>query len=192
MNDVVKPKAANTPKPPKKLVPRVAPAVEVAQPAAAVEPAAVAKAAPTAAAKGPVRRPKAVTAKPAAPAAGAKPAKAAKAPKAAASVDAAPEKAAKVSKPVIPSRPAKVAKVAKAEKPAKPRKIKLVRDGFAMPEGEYAQIADLKKRLAAQGVLVKKSELLRAGIALLVAQSDVELKRVLATVERVKTGRPAK
>ncbi len=186
MNDVVKPKAANIPKPPKKLVPRVAPAVDAAQPAAAVDSVAVAKVAPSVAAKGPVRRPKAVAAKPAAPATEAKPAKAVKAPKAAANGVAVPEKAAKVSKPVKPGKPAK------AEKPAKPRKIKLVRDGFAMPEGEYAQIADLKKRLAAQGVLVKKSELLRAGIALLVAQSDVELKRVLATVERVKTGRPAK
>lgn len=89
----------------------------------------------------------------------------------------------------------KPAKTGKAEKPAKPpkvRKTKLIRDSYAMPDAEYARISELKKRLAALGSEVKKSELLRGGIALLTALSDPELKAVMARVERIKTGRPAK
>jgi len=84
---------------------------------------------------------------------------------------------------------------AKAKKPAKPAKVKktkLVRDSFAMPEAEYALIAALKKRLGGLGQAVKKSELLRAGIAALNALNDAELQAVVGKVERIKTGRPAK
>ncbi len=84
------------------------------------------------------------------------------------------------------------AKGKKVVKPVKTKKIKLVRDSYAMPENEYAQIGELKKRLAAMSVDVKKSELLRAGIAVMAALNDAELKRVMARVERIKTGRPAK
>ncbi|WP_428825827.1 hypothetical protein ACLIKD_15975 [Azonexus sp. IMCC34842] len=83
-------------------------------------------------------------------------------------------------------------KAAKHEKPAKAKKPKLVRDGYAMPEAEFARIGELKKRLAALGHEVKKSELLRGGIALLAALGDAELKAVMGRVERIKTGRPAK
>lgn len=84
------------------------------------------------------------------------------------------------------------AKGKKVVKPVKAKKIKLVRDSYAMPENEYAQIGELKKRLAAMSVDVKKSELLRAGIAVMAALKDAELKLVMARVERIKTGRPAK
>lgn len=81
----------------------------------------------------------------------------------------------------------------KVGKPAKEKKAKLVRDSYAMPEAEYAQIAVLKKRLVGLGAgATKKSELLRAGIALLAALNDAELAAVMGRVERIKTGRPAK
>lgn len=79
-----------------------------------------------------------------------------------------------------------------ATKLLKPRKLKLVRDSYAMPEAEYAQIGMLKKRLLALGADVKKSELLRGGVAALVALGDSELKVLMAGVERIKTGRPSK
>ena len=84
------------------------------------------------------------------------------------------------------------AKGKKAVKPVKAKKVKLVRDSYAMPENEYAQIGELKKRLAAMSVDAKKSELLRAGVAVMAALKDAELKLVMARVERIKTGRPAK
>ena len=65
-------------------------------------------------------------------------------------------------------------------KSAKPRKIKLIRDSYAMPEAEYAQIAQLKQRLLELGESVKKSELLRAGLLLLAALDDSELQAALA------------
>lgn len=77
-------------------------------------------------------------------------------------------------------------------KPAKQKKVKLVRDCFAMPEQEYARIAEIKKRLSALGHEARKSEVLRGGIAVLAALNDAELKAVIARIERIKTGRPAK
>ena len=93
---------------------------------------------------------------------------------------------------VMKQEAAKPEKPAKPAKPAKAKKIKLVRDSYAMPETEYARIGELKKRLAALGNEVKKSELLRGGIALLAALNDAELKAVMGRVERIKTGRPNK
>src|SRR5574343_259861 len=93
--------------------------------------------------------------------------------------------AAEPAAPVMPA--ATAAAVAPA---AKPKKIKLVRDSYAMPETEYARIGELKKRLLGMGSEAKKSELLRAGVALLAALNDAELKAVMGRVERIKTGRP--
>ncbi|MDD2663367.1 MAG: hypothetical protein PHD19_06365 [Dechloromonas sp.] len=94
--------------------------------------------------------------------------------------------------PVKAAKPRKTDRGGKAEKPAKAKKPRLVRDSYAMPEAEYARIGELKKRVAALGGEVKKSELLRAGIAVLAGLDDAELQTVLAGVERIKTGRPAK
>ena len=77
-------------------------------------------------------------------------------------------------------------------KATKGKKPKLVRHAFSMPEIEYAQIATLKKRIASLGGNVKRSELLRAGLALLAVLDNVELTAVMARVDRLKTGRPAK
>lgn len=95
------------------------------------------------------------------------------------------------AQPVVMRQEAKKAKK-KPEKPVKPKKIKLVRDCFAMPESEYARVAETKKRLSALGHEAKKSEVLRGGIAVLAALNDAELKAVMARIERIKTGRPAK
>lgn len=83
-------------------------------------------------------------------------------------------------------------KEAKTTKPPKAKKVKLVRDSYAMPETEYARIGELKQRLAALGAPAKKSELLRGGIAALSALNDTELKAVMSRVARIKTGRPSK
>ena len=71
-----------------------------------------------------------------------------------------------------------------ATKAAKAKKVKLVRDSYAMPDNEYAQIGVLKKRLSGLGSDVKKSELLRGGIAVLAALSDAELKAAMGRVEK--------
>lgn len=86
-------------------------------------------------------------------------------------------------------------KAEKAEKPAKaekPKKIKMVRDSFTMPENDYAQIAELKKKCLQAGVHIKKSELLRAGLLNLSKLTDAALIKSVEQVEKIKTGRPAK
>ncbi|MDE2432575.1 MAG: hypothetical protein KGN37_06955 [Burkholderiales bacterium] len=69
-------------------------------------------------------------------------------------------------------------------------KTKLVRDSFTMPKLEYAQIAGIKQRAAKLGQPVKKSEVLRAAIAVLSRYADKDLLAALAAVPSLKTGRP--
>ena len=71
-------------------------------------------------------------------------------------------------------------------------KVKMERDSFTMPRDEYAQLAALKARLLALGQPAKKSELLRAGIKLLAAMTDLRLKKAMVDVPVIKTGRPKK
>lgn len=85
------------------------------------------------------------------------------------------------------------AATAKGEKKKdKGEKIKVVRDSFTIPKAEYAQIAVLKKRAMDLGQAVKKSELIRAGLLLLAAAPDASLRKALARVPTLKTGRPGK
>jgi hypothetical protein len=77
--------------------------------------------------------------------------------------------------------------VAKAPAPAR---TPLVRDSFTMPEQEYAVLAEVKQACLKAGLDIKKSELLRIGVAL-VGQLDLAaLKGVLAGLPQLKTGRP--
>lgn len=89
---------------------------------------------------------------------------------------------------------AKPAEAAKASKPAKPPKvrIKLVRDGFTMPETDFSLIATLKARALAAAREAKKSELLRAGLHALAAFDTPRLIAMLDELQPVKTGRPKK
>lgn len=82
--------------------------------------------------------------------------------------------------------------MAKPVKEDKPPKIKMVRDSFTMPENDYAQFAELKKRCLQAGLHVKKSELLRAGLTGLTLLADADLVQAVKRVEILKTGRPAK
>lgn len=166
--------------------PAKAPVAEAAAPKAKIVRPRVAK---PAAANPPAAK-KTVARKPAA----AKPAKpldpAVQASKEALAKALAAAQAVKITKPL--GKPAKAEKAEKAPKVQKAKKAKLVRDSFTMPEGEYEQIAALKKRLLAQGMVSKKSELLRAGVAMLVGLTDSALVAAMQKVEVIKTGRPAK
>lgn len=102
---------------------------------------------------------------------------------------------AKNLKPVVAKRVSVVAKAkpaAATKTIAKPKKVKLVRDSFSFPEHEHELLSALKKRAKNLGKEFKKSEILRAGVAHLVAMADAALVAALDKVERVKTGRPAK
>ncbi|TRZ89832.1 MAG: hypothetical protein D4R84_17180 [Rhodocyclaceae bacterium] len=73
----------------------------------------------------------------------------------------------------------------------KQKKLKLVSNRCKMPDAEYAQLAALKKRLSLLGVGIRKSELLRAGLMLLVDMDDERLKKAVARVEPAKACHPA-
>ncbi len=80
-----------------------------------------------------------------------------------------------------------------AEAPVKKRKSnkeKVIRDSFSFPEHDYLKISELKQTCLAEGIYVKKGELLRAGLQLLTKLSLAELKQAIEQVEKVKTGRP--
>jgi hypothetical protein len=66
----------------------------------------------------------------------------------------------------------------------------VIRDSFTMPVADYERLGALKKRCIGLGLPMKKSELLRAGLAVLEQLSDEHLASVAAAVESVKTGRP--
>ena len=62
------------------------------------------------------------------------------------------------------TRDARKRKAAKSVKP-----VKVIRDSFTIPAAEHRLIGALKKRCIGLGVAIKKRELLRAGLAVLVA-----------------------
>lgn len=105
-------------------------------------------------------------------------------------------------KPAARTAVRKVANTAAADKAAvdsrdpgaagKAKKAKLVRDSFTMPAAEYELIAAMKKRCNAKGLPAKKSQILRAAIIALAAQSDAAIKTAVAALPVIKTGRPAK
>lgn len=71
------------------------------------------------------------------------------------------------------------------------KKPKLVRDSFTIPKAEFAVIEDLKTRAIVFGSVVKKSELLRAGLKQLQGLNDSDFQAALAAVPTLKTGRPS-
>ncbi|SOE94294.1 hypothetical protein SAMN05414139_07109 [Burkholderia sp. D7] len=78
------------------------------------------------------------------------------------------------------------------EKVKRPKKEKVVRDSFTMPKSDYEKIGLLKQKCLANGVHVKKGELLRAGLLILERANIEQLTAAVAAVETVKTGRPGK
>jgi hypothetical protein len=65
-----------------------------------------------------------------------------------------------------------------------------VRDSFTMPEDEYAVFGAVKQACLKAGFEVKKSELLRIGVALLGQLDMAALRVVLDRLPLLKTGRP--
>lgn len=116
-------------------------------------------------------------------------------PKAAAPTKPAAKKAVKPTAKKA-AKPAAKPAAKSAAKPAAPkeklRKPKLVRDSFTMPEAEYEVLGQVKKACIKAGFEVKKSELLRIGVALIKKMDLSQLKSNLASLPPLKAGRPKK
>lgn len=78
-----------------------------------------------------------------------------------------------------PARKHTPAKQSKRDEAA-PKKVKLRSKSYTIPDNEYAQLTALKQRLLTLGVSAKKSQLLRAGLLLLVTMGDARLKTAVA------------
>lgn len=91
---------------------------------------------------------------------------------------------------VSKNKPAVSAKPEKPAKPAKPAKQKMVRDSFTMPEEDYSKLDTLKALCLENGIEIKKSELLRAGLIALSGLAVADLLKAVSAVEKIKTGRP--
>ena len=86
--------------------------------------------------------------------------------------------------------PTKSTRTKAAPAPAPLARPRLVRDSFTMPEQEYAVLATVKQACLKAGFEVKKSELLRIGVALLGQLDTASLRAVLDSLPQLKTGRP--
>jgi hypothetical protein len=113
-----------------------------------------------------------------------------KTPAAAAKAGPAAKPATPAAKPV--AQPAKPKAKPEADAKEKSKKEKLVRDSFTMPEAEYQVLGDVKKACLKAGIDVKKSELLRVGVALIRQLDTARLKEILGTLPTLKAGRPKK
>lgn len=83
----------------------------------------------------------------------------------------------------------------KVEVPAqkvKVKKQKMVRDSFTMPELEYETLGTLKKACLKQGIAIKKSELLRIGVAALKGMTSKQIETARNKLEKISAGRPKK
>jgi hypothetical protein len=96
-----------------------------------------------------------------------------------------------VVKAIAPKTATAVEKKSKKVK-ATSGKVKVVRDSFTMPKNDYAKIGELKQLCLQDGIHIKKSELLRAGLHALSKLSAAQLKTALSSLEKIETGRPKK
>jgi hypothetical protein len=69
---------------------------------------------------------------------------------------------------------------------------KVVRDSFTMPSRDYKKITQLREKCLKAGISATKSEMLRAGLHALEEMSIDDLRQVMQSVEKVKTGRPGR
>ena len=90
------------------------------------------------------------------------------------------------------SSPISSAQTKLAAKTSKSASQKVVRDSFTMPTKEYAKIAKVKDACLKAGFQIKKSELLRIGIAVISDMGPKKLKSAQAKLDPIKTGRPKK
>lgn len=66
----------------------------------------------------------------------------------------------------------------------------IIRETFSLPPDESRRIDGLRMRAAQAGVMLNRSEVVRAGIAALAMLNDTQFSAVTNDVPKLKTGRP--
>lgn len=69
---------------------------------------------------------------------------------------------------------------------------KVERDSFSMPASEHKRIKAMREALGKDGVLASKSEVLRAGLALLAERDTADIARLVAALPKVAKGKRKK
>ncbi|MBT9613435.1 MAG: hypothetical protein IV108_09250 [Burkholderiales bacterium] len=80
----------------------------------------------------------------------------------------------------------------KKSKPEKKKREKVVRDSYSIPKNQYAQLKAMRTDLAKTGRIASKSELLRAGLALLFRQSTADVKELIDALTPAPRGKSTK
>jgi hypothetical protein len=98
----------------------------------------------------------------------------------------APAKTKKVAGTVVEPTSEKAAEMPKrsVKKSKNETKVKAVRVSFAMPKTELLKIAEIKEACLRVGLHVKKGGVLRAGLKVLGAMNDAQLKRAMSWVAK--------
>ena len=69
---------------------------------------------------------------------------------------------------------------------------KVIRDAFTMPAHDHEKFSLIQKRCLEMGIVVTKSEIVRAGLNHLTEIGEDKLKKIMQAVPKLKTGRPSK
>ena len=86
-------------------------------------------------------------------------------------------------------------RAAVAARPAHVREMpieKVTRDSFTLPSTDYEKIGQLRAKCLKIGLSLTKSEIMRAGLHALERLSAENLREVVESLEKVKTGRPGR
>lgn len=78
----------------------------------------------------------------------------------------------------------------KRQKPVRQEKVE--RDSFSIPVNEHKRIKALREALGKRGVLASKSEVLRAGLALLASRQAEEVAELVGALPKVVKGKRKK
>ena len=69
---------------------------------------------------------------------------------------------------------------------------KVIRDAFTMPAHDHEKFSLIQKRCLDMGIVITKSEIVRAGLNHFAELDDTKLKKLMEAVPKLKTGRPMK
>lgn len=100
--------------------------------------------------------------------------------------------AARSAAPAVADKPVEKPPEKPAEAERKDKHEKVERDSFSMPASEHKRIKALREALGKDGLLASKSEVLRAGLALLAEQDIAEVARLVGALPKVAKGKRAR
>ena len=99
---------------------------------------------------------------------------------------------ASVQKPLTTGSSAQIAKSRVGSTPKQPKgESAIIRETFSLPPDESDKIDSLRMRAAKVGIMLNRSETIRAGIEALLYLDEKSFSAVVAKVPKLKTGRPS-